>query len=155
MAPGVSDQLILWAEDDENDALLFQRAFRKVQSPCLVIRVRDGREAVAYLRGDGDYSDRRKFPLPQLLVLDVKMPGKNGFEVLEWKRSQPDFSHLPTVMLSSSEAECDKLRADRLGATTYVGKPSKPEDMTALVKHLTAVAQQASRSGQDAGAEAR
>lgn len=142
MSPSASEHLILWAEDDENDALLFQRAFQKTHSPVALRRVRDGNEAVAYLTGEGDYSDRSRYPLPQLLLLDVKMPRKNGFEVLEWKQSRPDFSTLPAVMLSSSEADCDKQQADRLGATDYLGKPSRPDEIEALVQRITDVALQ-------------
>ena len=131
-----SEQIILWAEDDDNDALLLGRAVRKARLGGSLIRVHDGEEAIQYLTGQGCYADRAKYPLPSLLLLDVKMPRKNGFDVLQWKKSQPQLQALPTVMFSSSPADGDVQTAQRLGAGRYIVKPSKPEDMVGVVQCL-------------------
>jgi CheY-like chemotaxis protein len=93
-------------------------------------------EAVEYLRGDGPFADREKHPLPDLLLLDLKMPRKNGFEVLEWVRQQPGLKRLPVVVLTSSMQDLDINRAYELGANTYLVKPANYEALVDLVKTL-------------------
>ena len=88
--------------------------------------------------GSGCYSDRSTYPLPTLLLLDVKIPMKDGFEVLEWKRSQPQLQDLPDVMFSSSSADSDRQTAHRLGASAYLVKPSNADQMAGLVTSLIA-----------------
>src|SRR5438034_1265664 len=100
-------QLILLAEDDPNDVLLIQRAFQKAGLPYVVKVVPDGGDAIEYLSGRAEYSDREKFPLPFLLLLDLKMPGTDGFEVLQWVRSDPDLKRLLVVVLTSSDLQED------------------------------------------------
>jgi CheY-like chemotaxis protein len=131
-----SELLILWAEDDDNDAFLVERAFRKAKLPMRLIRLHDGDEVVKYLTGQGCYADRTNYPLPSILLLDLTMPGKNGLEVLRWKRSQRQWQDLPTVMLSSSSEECDRQEADRLGASGYFVKPFKSDDTASLARIL-------------------
>jgi CheY-like chemotaxis protein len=127
---------VLMAEDDDNEAFFLQRAFthEKVSNPLR--RVRDGVEAVEYLRGEGPYADREKHPLPDLLLLDLKMPRKNGFEVLEWVRQQPGLKRLPIVVLTSSMQDLDINRAYELGANTYLVKPANYEALVELVRTL-------------------
>jgi CheY-like chemotaxis protein len=128
---------ILMADDDENDVFFMERAFDQAKVPNPLHRVKDGEEAVAYLKGVGTYTDREKFPLPHFLLLDLKMPRKNGFEVIQWVRQQPGLKRLPIVVLTSSREDPDINRAYELGANTYLVKPVKPENLVELVKALT------------------
>ena len=131
-------RLMLMAEDDDNDVFFVERALRQAQITHPVRRVRNGEEAIAYLRGDGQYRDRDQFPLPQFLLLDLKMPRKNGFEVIEWVRQQPGLKRLPIVVLTSSREDPDVNRAYELGANTYLVKPVKFENLVEMVKALNA-----------------
>src|SRR5437879_1980484 len=94
--------LILLVEDKEDDIFLIRRAFEKggILNPLHVVR--DGDEAIEYLAGEGKYNNRAEYPLPQLMLLDLKMPGTDGFEVLHWVRQQPGLSSLVIVVLTSS-----------------------------------------------------
>jgi CheY-like chemotaxis protein len=132
----LSESLILWAEDDDNDAFLVERAFRKAKLPVRLIRLRDGEEVVKYLTGQGCYSDRAKYPLPSILLLDLTMPGKTGLDVLRWKRSQTQWRNLPAVMLSASSEGCDRQAAEELGVNGYFIKPFKSSDMAKLSRIL-------------------
>ena len=125
---------VLMAEDDDNEAFFLQRAFAQEKVSQPLRRVRDGVEAVEYLRGEGAFADREKHPLPELLLLDLKMPRKNGFEVIEWVRQQPGLKRLPIVVLTSSMQDHDINRAYELGANTYMVKPANIEALEALVR---------------------
>src|ERR1700722_6374249 len=93
---------ILHVEDDPNDTLLFQHACRKAGVFFDLQAVSDGDQAMAYLRGANDFSDRAKHPMPQLILLDLKMPRVSGFDVLAWLRTDDSFKELPVVVLTSS-----------------------------------------------------
>src|SRR6185436_19106846 len=95
--------VILHVEDDPNDVLLFQRAFRKANLAVNIQSVTDGDKAVAYLSGADGYADREKFPLPALILLDLKMPRKSGLEVLAWIRGQASLRRLVVVIFTSSK----------------------------------------------------
>jgi len=127
---------ILLVEDDPNDVLLIQRAFRKsdVANPIQVVG--DGEEAIAYLSGRGPYADRERYPLPVLLLLDLKLPRKSGFEVLEWLRQQPGLKRLPVAVLTSSAETPDINRAYDLGANSYLVKPVRFEGLLRMVQTL-------------------
>jgi CheY-like chemotaxis protein len=114
---------VLLVEDDADDALLIQRAFRKAQIANPIQVVSDGDQAVAYLKGAGPYRDRRQFPLPVLILLDLKLPRRSGFEVLAWLRGQPGLKRTPVVVLTSSKETMDVNRAYELGANSYLLKP--------------------------------
>jgi CheY-like chemotaxis protein len=114
---------ILYAEDDPNDMVLVQVAFQDRRDVDLHF-VRDGVEAVNYLAGRELFADRRIHPLPDLVMLDIKMPRLSGFDVLAWLRQQPHVSAIPVVVVSSSEQQSDVNRAYQLGANAYVVKPS-------------------------------
>src|SRR5207249_4077899 len=109
-------QFILLAEDNADDVLLIQRAFQKAGLRQALQVVQDGGQAIDYLSGNGIYADRDKYPLPYLLLLDLKMPGTDGFEVLQWARSDPNIKRLLIVVLTASNLQEDVDRAYDLGA---------------------------------------
>lgn len=115
---------VLLVEDDLNDIFLVKRAFKTAQIHNPLQVVTDGQEAVFYLRGDGKYADRETYPLPRLIVMDIKMPRKTGFEVLEWiKGDHKLLRRIPVVIVSSSDSPVDINRAYELGANAYMVKP--------------------------------
>jgi CheY-like chemotaxis protein len=138
----LTDQFILLVEDDPNDTLLIQRAFQKAKLGDLLKSVGDGDEAIAYLsgvkNGSHNFADRGQFPLPFLLLLDLKMPGMDGFEVLQWVRAQPDFKRLLVVVLTSSNLQSDVDRAYELGANSYLVKPVEFEQMVNTIQRFEA-----------------
>jgi len=115
--------LFLLIEDNEDDVLLIQRAFiqAKVLNPLIILK--NAEEAVAYFLGTGRYTNRSAFPLPDLVLLDLKLPGMGGFEFLEWIRRQPGISGTRVVVLSSSDLMLDVNRAYQLGANSFLIKP--------------------------------
>src|ERR1051326_7062364 len=116
------NSVILLAEDREDDVLLIRRAFNKANLLNPLHVVQDGEEAIAYLKGEGQYANRAEYPLPSLLLLDLKMPRKNGFEVLQWIRQQPSLSALRVVVLTSSSEIQDVNMAYRLGSNSFLVK---------------------------------
>ena len=132
----LADKFILLVEDDPNDVLLLERAFQKAGLQNLLKFVRDGAQAMDYLSAQGIFADRQKFPLPFLLLLDLKMPGMDGFEVLQWVRAQPELMRLLIVVLTSSNLQSDVDRAYELGANSYLVKPVGFEEMVNLIKRF-------------------
>jgi len=132
----MSNRDILIIDDDPNDTLLLQRAFQRTRLVCSLHFAKDGEEAVAYLSGQGGYADRNQYPLPALVLLDLKMPRKSGLEVLEWIRQQPSLRRLIVVMLTSSNQSSDVNRAYELGANSYLVKPGGFDTLMELVKSL-------------------
>ena len=118
-----NEPIILLAEDREDDILLIRRAFEKANLGNRLNVVRDGEQAVAYLSGQAEYADRSRHPLPDLLLLDLKMPRMDGFEVLKWIRQQPALNPLRVVVLTSSEQIRDVNLAYQLGANSFLVKP--------------------------------
>lgn len=127
---------ILLVEDDPNDVILIQRAFRRCEIANPISVVSDGDAAVAYLAGEGKYSDRSKHPVPSLIILDLKLPRRGGLEVLEWVKAQAQLKRIPTVVLTSSRQSSDVSRAYDLGANSYLVKPVTFESLTELVRNL-------------------
>jgi len=125
--------VILLVEDDPNDALLIQRAFQKAGFRNKLRVVSDGAEATDYLAGRGSYANRQRFPLPFLVLLDLKMPGIDGFEVLQWARAEPSLKRLLIVVLTSSNLQADVDRAYELGANSYLVKPVEFAEMVHLI----------------------
>jgi len=117
---------ILIADDGEDDMFLLRHAFASTGLPCQLRFVRDGEEAIDYLQRNPPYCDVRVFPVPSALILDLKMPRLDGFQVLEWLRSRPAFAQLLVLVHSGSDLDEDKLRAMQLGADAYfVKSPSR------------------------------
>ena len=123
-------------EDDPNDVLLLYRAFQKtgLKNPLQVMR--DGQEAIDYLSHQGKFTSAGQFPLPALVLLDLNMPRKNGFEVLEWLRQQPALKRLSVVVFTASSEIADIERAYDLGANSYVVKPTNDDTLIAVVQQL-------------------
>lgn len=129
---------VLLAEDDPDDVLLTQIAFEKARLANPLQVVRDGEEAVAYLQGRGKFADRHRFPIPILLLLDLKMPKVSGFQVLQWLRDNSEHPHLPVAIMTSSDHDPHVSRAFELGADSYLIKPPNAEALLALVQRLHA-----------------
>ncbi len=112
-------------EDDPNDVLMLEMEFRRLPSHIQMVAVSDGKEAMQYLRGEAKYSDPSLYPAPDVILLDLKMPRINGFEFLEWLRSQAPahYRFIPVVVMSSSALRQDVDRAYELGANSYLVKP--------------------------------
>src|SRR5438067_11154573 len=128
--------VILLIDDDENDIVLAKKALAaaEIENPLYVVR--DGEEAMAYLEGMGKYSDRAEFPLPDLILLDLKMPRLDGFELLYWIRKQPHFKALRVVVLTSSEDVYDINKAYEMGANSFLVKPFDFENFPAMMRTL-------------------
>ena len=127
---------ILLVEDDLNDVVLMQRAFRKAKLANPLQVVEDGQKAIAYLDGQDPYADRALYPLPVLILLDLKLPRTSGSEVLAWLRQRPGLKRIPVVVLTSSKEHTDVNRAYDLGSNSYLVKPVGLEGMLELVKTL-------------------
>lgn len=132
------NNVILHVEDDPNDVVLVELAFRKAKTDSRLVVVNDGEQAVNYLSGEGDYSDRTVYPAPSLVLLDLKLPRKSGLEVLAWTRSQPQpqIRRLPVLMLTSSNQPRDIDAAYDLGVNSYLVKPGDLSVLTELIKTI-------------------
>jgi CheY-like chemotaxis protein len=133
---GLERYLILLVEDDPNDIILIKRAFEKANITNPLQVVENGEEAISYLTGKGRYGDRVKYPLPMLLLLDLKLPRKSGHEVLEWLSQQPMLKRLTVVVLTSSQQSSDINRAYDLGANSYLVKPVTFDALVEMVKTI-------------------
>ena len=127
---------LLLAEDDPNDVMLFRRAMEKSKMANPLQIAKDGEVAIAYLSGEGIYADRNLYPLPAIMLLDLKLPRKSGLEVLEWLRDQPGINRLPVVVMTSSKESTDVSRAYDLGANSYLVKPVSFDTLLEMVKVL-------------------
>jgi CheY-like chemotaxis protein len=123
---------ILLAEDDENDAFLFRMALKKGGIPNPLSHVSDAEDAIDYLFGAGVYANRTLHPFPSLVITDLKMPRRTGFDLLAWIQDQPQLNCPPVVVLSGSAEDSDKEHALRLGAVGYFVKPPGLEQMVRL-----------------------
>jgi CheY-like chemotaxis protein len=125
---------VLLVEDDISDFRLIQRAFAKIRPNVPMIRLSHGDEAVAYLAGDAPYENRSLHPFPCVILLDIKLPRRSGFEVLEWIRSQDStLKRVPIIMLTSSNHHVDVNKAYELGVNSYLVKPSNNSELEQLV----------------------
>ena len=129
-----SKPVILLAEDDDNDVFFMRRALDKSQVEFPLQVVTDGQQAIDYLGGEGKFSDREQFPIPSVILLDLKMPFRDGFDVLAWIRTQSSLEGIPVAVLTSSAEERDRRRAKELGANAYFVKPPRPETIAEIVQ---------------------
>ena len=120
---------VLLVEDSEDDLVLYKRAMQQNHFQNPLQRVNDGNEAIAYLQGEGAYSDRKRFGYPGLILTDLNMPNKNGLEMLGWIKTHPKFRVLPTIMISSSRNPEDIRAAYNAGADAYMLKEGNPENL--------------------------
>ena len=128
----MNNKTVLLVEDEMNDVFFLKHAFQEVRilNPLQVMA--NGKEAMNYLSGDGEYADREKFPLPCIVLLDLNLPGVMGLDVLKWVREQSGMKTLIVIILSSSQLGCDIERAYQLGANAYLVKPSTPPELREL-----------------------
>ena len=132
-----AESTVLLVEDNATDVLLIRRAFDKARlgNPLQVLG--DGDAAVEYLSGSAPYADREQFPLPILILLDLKLPRRSGFEVLEWLRGQASLRRIPVVMLTSSEQPRDVNSAYDSGVNSYLVKPVEFDALFDMLKAVS------------------
>jgi CheY-like chemotaxis protein len=130
------DRLILLVEDNATDVRLIRRALTRVpmHNPLQVLS--DGDLAVAYLAGDAPFADRRTYPLPGLILLDLKLPKRSGLEVLRWMKTQPGLARIPVVILTSSRRAPDVNAAYDGHANSYLVKPVQFDDLQRMMGAL-------------------
>lgn len=124
--------VFLLVEDDANDVLLIRRAFAEAQVVNPLVVIRNGEEAMAYFMGIGAYKNRSEFPLPSMVLLDLKLPGMGGIEFLKWLRAQPGFGKTRVVVLTSSNLTRDVNDAYQAGANSFLVKPIDFENLVQI-----------------------
>ena len=127
---------ILLVEDETTDARLLLRGFEKTQVMNPVIHLTDGDEALRYLAGKGKFSDRKKYPIPALILLDLKLPGMTGIQLLQWMHIQGEIKRIPVVVLTSDENPDTINAAYDLGANSYLLKPGSPVEIAKMVQTI-------------------
>ncbi|MDB6028085.1 MAG: response regulator receiver protein [Verrucomicrobiales bacterium] len=130
-------QTILYAEDSADDVFIFNLAFKRAALSHHLYNVDDGQQAIECFQGVNRFANRDQYPLPQILLTDIKMPRKNGFELLKWVRSQEAFAKIPVVVLSSSDEPRDVKQAYELGATAYFVKTPQFQDVILFLRAIT------------------
>ena len=126
---------VLYAEDQADDVFFMRDAWSRAGLPHPFISVHDGQQAINYLAGNDPYADRKKHPLPCLLLLDLKLPRQSGFDVLRWIREHPTLNQLKVVIVSGSDHEADVAAARELGITDYIVKPPVPSRLVDIVRN--------------------
>jgi CheY-like chemotaxis protein len=127
---------VLNVEDSADDLLMMRVACRNANVSFRYESVQSGAEVTAYMMGEGVYGDRKQFPLPDFVLLDLKMPRTNGFQVLKWIRSQAAFRELPVVVYSGSVYEGDVNHAQQLGANEFLVKSGGLEYLVDLARAI-------------------
>jgi CheY-like chemotaxis protein len=128
--------LILLAEDEDNDAFFITRTFQKASVLNPIVRVRDGEEALAYLHGNGPFDDRGKHPLPFMVLLDMRMPKVSGLEVIAQVRQQPHLGHISLVVLTFTKDSPDLDQAMKAGANGWLLKPVTLEGIVEMLSQV-------------------
>ena len=126
---------ILLVEDEETDVMLMKMAFQEAGLNHVQV-ASDGREALRYLRGEGQYSNRELNPLPALVLLDLRLPHVPGLEVLREIRTSPRLRRMVVIVLTSSTLDRDIERAYELGVNSYLAKPCSPKDRREMIQLL-------------------
>ena len=129
-------RFLLVMENSQDDLLLYQHAFKVMQIGAEVFYARDGEEGISYLSGCGEFANRGNHPIPATILLDLKMPRKNGYEMLVWRQTDPVAKIIPTIVISTSSRMEDILTAYQLGANAYF---TKPFDLRKLISLLTMI----------------
>lgn len=127
---------ILLIEDEPTDAALVQRAFRKAKILNPVLHLNNGDEALAYLAGVGKYASRIEYPLPALILLDLKMPGMTGLQLLQWMRTNREVRRVPVVVLTNDATPSSVNAAYDLSANSYLVKPGDPNEVARMVEAI-------------------
>lgn len=125
---------ILYVDDDENDIELAKFAAADAGLSAHLHTVNSAAQAIDYLQGHGPYFDRAKFPMPKVMLLDLRMPRMNGLELLAWLRAQSQFLGLVAIVFTASAHPADITRACELGANAFVQKPSSQSRLIHLLK---------------------
>jgi CheY-like chemotaxis protein len=128
---------ILLVEDNKMDIALTLDAFREARLANKIHVAHNGEEALEYLFAEGNYSDRKIYPLPNIILLDLKMPGIDGLEVLKIVKNTPDIKRIPIIILTSSKEEGDRAMSYDLGANSYLVKPISFDGFLEVVKKVT------------------
>ena len=134
--PAAAPVIVLLVEDQLDDLILAQRAFRKAGVRAALAVCRDGEQAIQYLAGNGAFADRKRHPFPSLVLLDWKLPQRSGHEVLQWIRGQSALQSLPVVVCSSSKEPEDVSRAYQAAANGYLEKPLEPRGLLELLERF-------------------
>jgi CheY-like chemotaxis protein len=129
-------KILLAVEDEESDALLLELAAEAARITHRLLILRDGQELIDYLTREKRFSDETLFPWPSLLLLDLKMPTIDGFEVLKWWNQHREIPRVPVVVFSASACEADTKKALRLGANDFVSKPSQFRVLVEMMQRL-------------------
>jgi two-component system response regulator len=132
----MDEKVILLVEDNPDDEALTLRALKKNNIQNEVVVARDGAEALDYLFGEGAYSGRDTRVMPQVILLDLKLPKVDGFEVLRKMRADERTKRLPVVILTSSNEEQDRTSGYDLGANSYIRKPVEFSNFIEAVRQL-------------------
>ncbi len=130
---------ILIVDDNSDDRLLIARGLRKLNGNVNTVAVGGGREAVAYLLGQAGYPARGTYPIPDLILLDLRMPAMSGLELLAWLKAQTRFRHIPVIVLSGSSILEEVTEAYQLGAKLFFIKPVDAHEMQAMCRDILAV----------------
>ncbi|HET9742809.1 MAG TPA: response regulator [Terriglobales bacterium] len=127
---------ILMVEDEASDAILLLRGFEKAGVLNPITHLKNGDEALAYLAGIGQYVDRSKYPLPVLILLDLKLPGMSGLQLLQWLRTQREIRRIPVVVLTLDRSPSSINAAYDLGANSYLVKPGDPVEIAKVIEAI-------------------
>jgi CheY-like chemotaxis protein len=134
-----SHPTVLYVEDNQADFALLRLVTKKCGTPFTLQRAVDGEEAISYLEGEAPYHDRDTYPFPDLVLLDLRLPRLDGFEVLQWIRANPSTRSLPVVVLAGSSFRADIRRALELGANHYAAKPGSLSELQVLIDQIADV----------------
>jgi CheY-like chemotaxis protein len=129
----IKNILVLIAEDDENDVIVYRRVLPKIGMSSVRF-TGDGDQTIEYLKGEGEYADRDQYPFPNFLVLDIKLPRTDGMEVLKWIKENPSCKVTPTIMISGSVLDEEVQEAYQSGANAYFAKPNSMHEMSTVMK---------------------